>query len=145
MMEFHTLRCRENLLVKAPSNKTSYCYCNKNTRYSSLIGRNLFSTLVASPNPKYFGILKVPLKNTNLVSMRAIIHSCRILSYGFITVFCRFGPIHNPFLSKMENMNSDLVLAHHSFLEILADLMELVSHLSLTLTCRLQNFQKDFM
>ena len=43
-----------------------------------MIGRNLFSTLVTSPNP-YFGILRVPAKNTNLVSMRAIVHYCRTL------------------------------------------------------------------
>ena len=43
-----------------------------------MIGRNLFSTLVTSPNPD-FGILKVPAKNTNLVSMRAIVHCCRTL------------------------------------------------------------------
>ena len=51
--------------------------CNKNTRYSSLISRNLFSTLVTSPNPD-FGI-NVPAKNTNLVSMRAIVHFTRTL------------------------------------------------------------------
>src|SRR5574339_511086 len=77
-MAYYTLRCRENILGKSPSKKTSYWHCNKNTRCSSLIGRNLFSTLVASPNPD-FGILKVPAKNTNLVSMRAIVHSCRTL------------------------------------------------------------------
>jgi len=47
-----------------------------------LIGRILFSTLVTSPNPD-FGILKVPAKNTNLVSMRAIVHYCRTV----VTVF----------------------------------------------------------
>jgi hypothetical protein len=77
-MEYHTLRCREILLGKSPSKKTSYCYCNKNTRYSSLIGRNLFSTLVTSPNPD-LGILRIPTKNTNLVSMRAIVHCYRTL------------------------------------------------------------------
>ncbi|HEY9492343.1 MAG TPA: hypothetical protein VIP56_10185, partial [Nitrososphaeraceae archaeon] len=42
-----------------------------------MISRNLFSTLVTSPNPD-FGI-NVPAKNTNLVSMRAIVHFTRTL------------------------------------------------------------------
>ncbi len=62
--------------------------CNKNTLVASLMGRNLFSTLVTSPTILMPELI-TPLKNTNLVSMRAIVHYGRTI----VTVFLLFGSL----------------------------------------------------